>query len=167
MTRRKTVAPIAWALVLAHISALAAHGGQEAVGELRIEGQGIEQLILTGPGDQTITFEPPGATATLPPGDYVVHGIRLEGGHSSQAYMIPDDLQVTVSSSSPATLKIGAPLRQAVQVERRGSMLILDYELIGQGGERYGISRSLTGPQPAFTVYRGDRKVASGEFEFG
>jgi len=50
MTRRKTGAPIAWALVLAHISALAAHGEQETVGELRIEGQGIEQLILTGPG---------------------------------------------------------------------------------------------------------------------
>ena len=59
MARRKTGAPIARALVLAHISALAAYGGQEVVGELRIEGQGIEQLILTGPGDQTATFEPP------------------------------------------------------------------------------------------------------------
>jgi hypothetical protein len=43
--------------------------------------------------------------------------------------------------------------------------LLLNYELLGVGGEIY------TGPDrakpPTFTVCKGDKEIASGTFEFG
>ncbi len=59
MTKRRSLVLTVTILLIGSVAAVAAYGGQEVVGELRIEGQGIEQLILTGPGDQTATFEPP------------------------------------------------------------------------------------------------------------
>jgi len=41
----------------------------------------------------------------------------------------------------------------------------MNYELLGVGGEQYtGGNRS---EPPTFTVYRGDKEVASDKFEFG
>jgi hypothetical protein len=74
---------------------------------------------------------------------------------------------LTVDPNAPATLKVGAPLRQVVEIRRPGTAMVLNYELIGQGGERYSINRTQGSPVPSFAVYRGDRKVASGDFEFG
>jgi hypothetical protein len=62
-------------------------------------------------------------------------------------------------------LKVGAPLKQTVRVQRQGGILVLNYELLGVGGEKY------TGPDrskpPTFTVYKGDKEIASDKFEFG
>jgi len=148
---------------------LSAAGGAETqdLASLRIEGQGIEQLILKDQNGRTRTFDSPGPTVTLPPGNYHVHTIRLEEEHYTQPYLIPEELRVAVDPSAAATLKIGAPLRHVVKVERQGPTMVLNYKLIGQGGEPYAINRNRPEERPAFTVYRGDRQVASGNFEFG
>ncbi len=164
MASRSSVTLVVWALVLARVSAV---GGQEKMGELHIEGRGIEQLVLRdNRGDQK-TFSRPGATVTLPAGGYAVNSIRLERGHYSQAPMIPNDLWTTVDPNARATLKVGAPLRQVVKIERRGPVMVLNYGLVGRGGERYAIRRNQDSGTPAFSVYRGDEKVSSGQFEFG
>ncbi|MEN6575478.1 MAG: hypothetical protein ABFD90_03980 [Phycisphaerales bacterium] len=165
--RHNSIASIVSILVLAHMPPAATHGGQENVGELRIEGQGIEQLVLTDAQGQQRTFDNPGPVVTLPSGEYSVQSITLQGGHSCSYSQIPDNLRIVTDANAPATLKAGAPLQQVIKAERKGSVLILNYELVGQGGERYAISRNQDSGTPMFTVYRGDRKVASGEFEFG
>lgn len=139
----------------------------QEVGELRIEGQGIELLTVRNAAGVRKTFDRPGSTLTLPAGDYHVDSVRLEGGHSTQSANVPANLRVTVGSRAPATLKVGAPLRQIIKARRQGSMLVLDYELIGQGGEQYRVSRNQGAATPGFAVYRGKRNVASGQFEFG
>jgi hypothetical protein len=52
-----------------------------------------------------------------------------------------------------------------VKAKRQGGILVLNYELLGVGGEKY------TGPDmskpPTFTVYKGDKEIASDKFEFG
>lgn len=148
---------------------LSAAGAAETpdLASLQIEGQGIKQLILKDQRGRTRTFDSPGPTVTLPPGEYTVHTIRLEGDHYAQSHLIPAELQVTANPNAPATLKIGAPLRHVVKVERQGPTMVLKYELIGQGGEPYVMSRNRPEQRPAFAIYRGDRKVASGDFEFG
>jgi len=153
-------------VIFACLSATAAARTQD-LASLSIEGQGIEQLILRDEEGRTRTFEPPGPVVTLPPGDYVIHQIRLQGGHYAQSQRMPEELRVTAEPNAPATLKIGAPLRQVVTIERQGPTMVLNYELIGQGGEPYAINRQQASERPAFTVYRGDRQVASGDFEFG
>ncbi len=61
----------------------------EEAGELRIEGQGIELLVLRTAAGTRKTFDRPGSTMTLPAGDYYVDSVRLEGGHSTLASEMP------------------------------------------------------------------------------
>ncbi len=103
----------------------------------------------------------------LPAGSYHLERIILQGGHYYLPDQVSSDSLLTVDANAPATLKVGAPLRQVVKIEREGSTMVLNYELIGQGGERYSINQTQDSPAPSFAVYRGDRKVASGDFKFG
>jgi len=76
---------------------------------------------------------------------------------------------LVVSAANPATLAAGGPLTNSVRVARRARSLALSYQLLGAQGEAY----ELQGPrkEPQFAVYRpgksGDKKLASGAFQFG
>ena len=63
-------------------------------------------------------------------------------------------------------LKAGGPLNQTVTAERVGASLSLGYELRGVDGAEYEPDNSYQG-KPQFAVYMGDRKVGSGQFEYG
>lgn len=160
-------------LILVYAPALATHAGEAApedspaTGELRIEGGCVTSLVLGDEQKKPNHFSTSGAVITLPPGRYRLFEVALEGGYTCWPHLMPQKLRqwITVAPGQPATLKVGAPLRQAVRVERRGRSMILDYELRGRGGERYSPD-NITEP-PAFAVYKGERKVGSGNFEYG
>ena len=59
-------------------------------------------------------------------------------------------------------LPLGAPLRQIVRIERWGTWMILSYDLLGRGGERYAVRED--GERPAFAAFRGNDTVLSGRF---
>jgi len=154
--------------ILASVAALAsASDDVTGIGELRIEGQGLKQLILKDEAGRRKTIDQFDSPVTLAEGEYSIQSITLQGGHASSYSQIPGHLRVVADANVPATLKIGAPLRQVVKVERQGPVIVLNYELIGQGGERYRVNRTQDCPGPSFTAYRGDREVGSGKFEFG
>jgi hypothetical protein len=73
---------------------------------------------------------------------------------------------VTVTADKPAMFKVGAPLKQKVKIDRQGPTLVLNYELIGIGGETYNSVNNRSN-RPTFTVFKGDKEVSVGEFEFG
>jgi len=79
--------------------------------------------------------------------------------------MVPDQNWIDVGEDKPAVLKVGAPLKQILKAERQGRVLTLDYQLLGIGGENY--VRDDRDNPPTFTVYKGDKKIASGTFEYG
>lgn len=143
----------------------AAPGDSPATGELHIEGDGITKLTLEDEHSRQNQFSAPGAVVTLPAGKYRLFEVSLEGGYTCRFYLEPQEQWITVAPDQPATLKVGAPLRQVVRVERRARSMILNYELRGRGGERYVPSG--TSQPPTFVVYKGERKVASGDFEYG
>jgi len=60
-----------------------------------------------------------------------------------------------------------APLNHTVRIERMGSYLKLDYELIGADGKKYDLWGISEHPELTFSVYQGDAKVGVGKFEFG
>lgn len=151
--------------VLATFAGEAAPEGSPATGELHMEGDGITKLTLVDEQDKQSQFSAPGPVITLPGGKYRLFEVSLEGGYTCRFYLEPQEQWITVSPDQPATLKVGAPLRQAGRVERRGRSMILNYELRGRGGERY-VPGSTSEP-PTFAVYKGERKVASGDFEYG
>jgi hypothetical protein len=135
-----------------------------AKGELKIAGTQISRLVLAGKDNVPQEWSNLSGSVSLPVGIYGVQRIELQGGYSTYS---PGDLtKVTISADRPAVLKMGGPLQQRVRVERRGSALVLNYELVGIGDERY-MSANRSPTPPSFTVYREDKAIASGRFEYG
>jgi hypothetical protein len=136
-------------------------------GEIRIEGEHVTRLVLMDSrGGQKVLSELGGKIA-LPAGDYRLYEAMLEGGQFCRGAQASAHAKITVSPDSVATLKVGAPLRHGVRIVRQGPVMVLHYELVGQGGERYSMNSTSDSRGPSFAVYKGDDKVASGDFEFG
>ena len=66
-----------------------------------------------------------------------------------------------------AKYKAAAPLNHTVKITRAGSVLKLDYELVGADGKAYSLWKIRDRSKPAFSVYRDNVKVGGGTFEFG
>ncbi len=135
-----------------------------ATGELKLEGKHIQKLVFRYKGRKTETFDNPGEIIKLPVGEYQLREVHLEGGYVSR-FGIVDGRWKMVDKDKPNVLKVGAPLKQSVRVQRRKNLLILRYELLGVGGHNY--VQAQRGTPPQFAIYCGDKKIASGKFEFG
>ncbi len=134
-----------------------------AVGELKLEGQHIEQLVLSRNDSHTETLNNPGQITRLPAGEYLLQEVRLKGGYIRSR--ISTSERITVRAGQQEVLKVGAPLVPTIKVQRQGRILRLSYDLLGAGGESYtGGDRS---KPPTFAVYKGQKQIASGKFEFG
>ncbi len=132
--------------------------------ELKLEGKNIERLILQS-GSQKQTFNQPGKSIMLELGTYQVSELHLKGGFIhilSQGSTRLGPIQV--KTGEPAILKAGGPLEQHITVQRKNQLLTMDYQLIGAAGESY---RNNNRYPPTFTIYKGDKEVASGKFQFG
>jgi hypothetical protein len=155
-------------VILVQTSALTGEATPEdspATGELHIGGSSVTKLTLADEENRRNHFRTSGAVITLPPGKYRLFDVALEGGYTCWSHFVPKEQWITIAPGRVTTLKVGAPLRQIVRVERRGRSMVLNYELRGRGGERYAPDNS--SERPTFTVYKGKREVASGNFEYG
>ena len=132
--------------------------------ELKLEGGNIERLILQS-GDQKQTFDRPGKSIMLEPGTYQVFHLQLKGRFIHYPYGDSKRLgPIQVGPDVQAILKAGGPLEQRIIVQRKGQLLTMDYRLIGAAGEGYRFERV---HQPTFTIYKGDKEIASDKFQFG
>jgi hypothetical protein len=137
-------------------------------GTLHIDGASIDRLVLQGDAGQPQVFPVSEPNLVLPEGSYHLQEVTLQGGYSCRGLEIPAAARVVkIGPGAATTLKLGAPLRQTVKVERWGASLVLNYLLLGRGGESYTVTRRQASKPPAFAVYRGERQVASGAFEPG
>ena len=137
-------------------------------GRLKIVGKGIEHLILVGKNNKRHEFDTPGEVLSLPPGKYHTEQVRLKGGFSCNTYSRASTDSFKIDPNSTTELKMGAPLTQTITVNRKGKILQLGYGLHGIGGEEYTEYTSANRSKPPkFAVYKGDKKVGGGKFEFG
>lgn len=140
------------------------HSQKSALGELRIEGENIERLLLRRNDGHREVLNNPEETVRLPTGQYILNEIRLKGGYNHRS--MPRKSRVTIRDDKPAVLKVGGPLKQTISVQRQGKILRLTYGLVGIGGETYTVVRNVR-KRPGFSIYKGDREIANGKFEFG
>jgi len=132
------------------------------LGELQIEGTLVRRVLLDG--DVRLELNGPGKVVRIPTGTYAATRVALDAGLYAEAERAFSG--AIVAADTPGTLKVGGPLTQRVKVHRSGNTLRLDHEgLTGIGGEAYGADRQ--GSPPSFVVYKGDKKVAAGTFEYG
>lgn len=134
-------------------------------GQLKIKGYGIVQLVLVDKDNQRHEFKSPGEVISLPPGEYRPEIVSLQGGFSCGTYSFADDKCFKIEPGRTAELNMGAPLTPAIKVTRKGKILTLGYELRGIGGGEYTDAGRENAP--GFVVYKGDKQVGSGKFEFG
>jgi hypothetical protein len=140
-----------------------------ALGELKITGKFIQRLVLPG-GPYLVVLDQPAASVQVPTGSYNQPDILLEQ-NGAEAFCQSSRLQVgrriSVADKTPAVLNVGGPLTNSVIASRHGQDLRLDYRLVGAGGETYQLVNQNRSQPPEFAIYKGDKKIASGKFEFG
>ncbi|MHC4369884.1 MAG: hypothetical protein ACYSW8_19915 [Planctomycetota bacterium] len=136
-------------------------------GELRLGGEHIERLVLECEDGPDKTFEQPGESIMLPAGRYRLREVILEGGFRRERDSIypewDDSTSIVVIAGRPIQLNIGGPVRHLLTAEKDSGYLRMEYRFVGIGGGRYFSAEP--GEPPAFTVYRDDKPVTSGEFE--
>lgn len=135
-----------------------------ALGELKLQGKYIDRLVLRRKDGRTERFDQPAETIKLPVGEYRLLESHLKGGYTCRSSRTPYNW-ITVAEDKPAVFKVGAPLKQTVKTQRQGRILVLNYELLGGGGETY--TSSDRSKPPTFTIYKGDKEITSDKFEFG
>jgi hypothetical protein len=138
-----------------------------ALGELRLTGQFIDRLGLES-ASGLVLLDRPDPQVKVPVGRYTATQVLLRAGEvgavRNSRY---GNNGVTVSEDAAVTLAVGGPLTNSVAVNRRGRTLVFSYQLVGAGNEVYNLTRAGPRQPPEFAVFEGDRKIASGKFEFG
>jgi hypothetical protein len=86
---------------------------------------------------------------------------------TSQAPKKKTPARTGMDEEKAAEYRAAAPLNHTVRIERTGSYLKLNYELIGTDGKKYDLWKINDRSRPGFAIYRGDTQVGGGTFEFG
>ena len=134
------------------------------LGSLTVKGESIHYLVLDGP--VRAIFDAPGQHERLPLGTYVVDAVVVSDGQRNALVSEPLGVHVKVTEDAPAVLECGGPLRNTIDVERSGGTLTFSCGLVGMGQEVYNAPRDF-GSIPCFVVYKGGKKIAAGNFEYG
>lgn len=144
------------------------------LGRLRLTGRFIQRLVVTRESVQplTVILDAPGPVATLPLGSYTNGRVSLKRGEVEASRLLDRfgraptvPCAPVIRSGNEAVLTTGGPLTNTLQVRRRGNFPVLDYQLLGAGGEAY----EARGPhaEPGFAVCRAGKQIYSGKFEPG
>ncbi len=134
---------------------------------LALEGVFIRRLVLEG-GESLVVLDNPPPNVSVPADSYRIQGVYLQHAPGQPSFVsTPATPRFAVTTSAPARLKVGAPFVSSVVATRRGSVLQMQYVLKGAAGEEYSFVNPDKGNPPRFTIYKGDQKLADGDFKFG
>ncbi len=139
---------------------------QDPMGACELAGKDIQRATLTGDGATAVLFDPIG-TLPLPCGDYSSQKIVLGRTDPQNRFSAERHRNLLIEEGTTATLKMGGPLANRINVARQGRTFELSYSLVGAGGEKYESGIPNYSNPPQFLVYKNDRIVDSGKFEYG
>jgi hypothetical protein len=131
---------------------------KHAAAELLLEGKPVEKLTLTNEQGQSQEILHPGRSVSLPPGRYWIREIRVHWDANGPPQTDRDVNRLTLVPSGSCRLNVGSPRTPLLTAKHRGNLLMLNYNPRPNGEA----SRNAQ-----FTIYQGDRKIASGSFEYG
>jgi hypothetical protein len=145
---------------------------EPALGEVRFTAQYIQRALLAH-GAWTVVIDEPAGTVAVPQATYgmqMVHvGTEDAEARLTQAWTGRSGATkpLIVNTNAPAFVTAGGPLTNSVTIQRRGQSLVLNYQLIGAGGELYRPQIQHSGEAPQFAIYSGEELLEAGHFEFG
>jgi hypothetical protein len=142
---------------------------EKPMGRLDIDGDSIARVVLESDSSTVLLYYPE-KSISIPAGDYLCHSIFL---YDEKVGMFMYDSRRTGSSTlsvpcdKSVTFTAGGPLDNNVEVVREGNTLNLRYKLLGAGRREYQRLQDNREKPPAFFVYKGNKKIASDNFEYG
>jgi hypothetical protein len=136
------------------------------LGKLDVAAQGCRYVCLSNKWITAIVDANAGVSS-IPAGAYRITGCLLDdtAGLLYQPAFIRCDRTVVIAASQTASLAIGPPLRNTVQVTRERNLLHLTYQLLGQAGEQYEYYNWRD--RPRFAVWNGPVRIGTGTLPFG
>lgn len=136
------------------------------LGKLSVAARGCSYVCLSNEC-VTAVLEATTGASSIPVGSYHITGCLLVDapGLLYQPSFIRCDKTVVIAAGQTASLDIGLPLRNTVQVARERNLLRLTYQLLGQAGEQYEYYNWKA--RPRFAVWSGPVKIGSGTLPFG
>jgi hypothetical protein len=139
-----------------------------ALGNVQITGKYIQRLILPG-GTYLVVLDHPAGLVAAPVGSYRQPNVSLEQNGAKAVCHTPwaSGKTVLVASNTTFVLTAGGPLTNSVVATRNGPDLVMNYKLIGVGGLVYQLAGQDRTHPPEYAVYKDDKKITSGTFEFG
>jgi hypothetical protein len=141
------------------------------LGDLRLAGEFVRRLVLKE-GPYTVVLDAPAGTVQVPVGHYSAYQVQVQKGDVialADTELTSEGIKarLVVATNQPASLTVGGPLTNALALSRWGRSLVLNHRLVGAGGTTYRFPNLDRSKPPRFTVYHGDKKLASGNFQFG
>lgn len=136
------------------------------LGKLSVAARGCSYVCLSNECITAVLDATAGASS-IPVGTYRITGCLLDDtpGLLYQPSFIRCDKTVVIEAGQTASLDIGRPLRNTVQVTRERNLLRLTYQLLGQAGEQYEYYNWKA--RPRFAVWNGPVRIGSGTLPFG
>jgi len=139
------------------------------LGGLKLAGAFLQRVILEA-GDYTVVLDSPPPLVKVPVGTYGQPRAWLKRG-DAQACRSPGGLvttsRIAITENQTVDLTLGGPLTNSVAISRRTKQLVFNYQLLGADGVPYQLTSGDRSKPPEFIVFQGEKKIASGSFEFG
>ena len=140
------------------------------VGRLKLGGKSFKRIILTEGrerGSAAAIIDFPGSTALVPARTYSKQRVFLDGKEIYAFLYADSQTEISVTKDKVVPLNLGPPLNHTVEISRRGTELLLDYQIVGLSGEKYVHLGRSSASRPEFAIYRGKNKITSGSFRYG
>jgi len=136
------------------------------LGRLSVAARGCRYVCLSNEWI-TAVVDAAAGTSSIPAGTYQITDCLLDEspGLFRQPTFIRCGRTVVIAAGQTASLEIGPPLRNTVQVTRERNLLRLTYQLLGQAGEQYEYYDWKA--RPRFAVWNGPVRIGSGALPFG
>ncbi len=141
---------------------------QVPLGKVKIESKFIKGLVVFN--DTTlVVLDSPGGESAVPLGKFYYEQLVIVGDKSEKFKVtnFHGNNGFSVDADEAKMLKAGGPLINSVSVQRNGNVLTLGYKLVDPIGNEYGSLQGRRDNPPGFVVYKGDKQVGSGTFEYG
>lgn len=129
--------------------------------DIAFEGQFVSRVMMTNVGGEYVLLDWPQSTMRIPLGTYALQRIDLQDSLSGY----PRYTRTVTAQNN--LLKIGGPLKQTVTASREGVNLNLDYALQGVDHTNYSPDVLNRERRAQFEAYQGERRVGTGQFEYG
>ena len=140
------------------------------LGALAFEGENLRRVTLHDKlnGPVCVVLDRPGPIVQVPVGKYEAESVILSDNEKNGFLLKGDqELKFAVTADQPASLKLGAPLKQVISATTGWHHIAFYQKYVGVTEEEYRLIGNKPPTAPTFTVSKNGQTVANCKFSYG